>query len=279
MESLRKDSIVRELETGHELEFPSGREYSVPGLTDAAAQERASILHLVLDNRQLLFRVAVRALIISVIVALILPRKYESTISIIPPDSLGGGGNMLAALAAKASPGLAAMAGNFLGMSQNPAVFTTLLRSRTVQSRVVDRFDLQKEYKSRYEQDACRTLAGRTEVEEDRKSGVIFVTVADPSPQRARDLAQAYVEELNRLVSGVSTSSAHRERVFIEQRLSSVKIDLEDAEKQFSAFASKNTALDIKEQTESNGGLGGNLAGANDGCGVRTARPPANLQQ
>src|SRR5207237_9259435 len=63
-------------------------------------------------------------------------------------------------------------------------------------------------------------------------------------------MAQAYVEELNNLVSQVSTSSARRERLFIEQRLSAVKTDLEDAEKQFSAFASKNTALDIKEQTK-----------------------------
>jgi capsule polysaccharide export protein KpsE/RkpR len=51
-------------------------------------------------------------------------------------------------------------------------------------------------------------------------------------------------------VSQVSTSSARRERIFIEQRLTSVKSDLEDAEKQFSAFASKNSALDIKEQTK-----------------------------
>src|SRR5207253_531204 len=78
---------------------------------------------------------------------------------------------------------------------------------------------------------------------------VISLIVTDGSPQRARDLAQGYVEELDRLVSQVSTSSARRERMFIEQRLASVKADLEDAEKQFSAFASKNTALDIKEQT------------------------------
>jgi capsule polysaccharide export protein KpsE/RkpR len=62
-------------------------------------------------------------------------------------------------------------------------------------------------------------------------------------------MAQAYVDELNRLVSEVSTSSARRERIFIEQRLASVRQDLEDAEKQFSVFASKNATLDLKEQT------------------------------
>jgi len=90
--------------------------------------------------------------------------------------------------------------------------------------------------------------------------------VIDQSPQRARDIAQAYVEELNRLLSQVSTSSARRERIFIEQRLTAVKSDLEDAEKQFGAFASKNSTLDIKEQTkamvESAGVLQGQLIAA-----------------
>jgi capsule polysaccharide export protein KpsE/RkpR len=79
---------------------------------------------------------------------------------------------------------------------------------------------------------------------------VISIQVTDTSPQRARDVAEAYVEELDRLLSQVSTSSARRERIFIEQRLATVKADLEDAEREFSAFASKNTALDIKEQAK-----------------------------
>jgi uncharacterized protein involved in exopolysaccharide biosynthesis len=46
----------------------------------------------------------------------------------------------------------------------------------------------------------------------------------------------------------LSTSSAHRERVFLEERLAQVKQDLESAEKDFSQFASKSGAIDIKEQ-------------------------------
>jgi capsule polysaccharide export protein KpsE/RkpR len=56
------------------------------------------------------------------------------------------------------------------------------------------------------------------------------------------------VEELNRLVADLSTSSARRERVFLEERLQGVSRDLEDAEKNFSQFASKNSAIDVKEQ-------------------------------
>jgi len=61
-------------------------------------------------------------------------------------------------------------------------------------------------------------------------------------------MGQAYVEELNRLVAELSTSSARRERIFLEERLKGVNRDLETAEKEFSEFASKNAAIDVKEQ-------------------------------
>ena len=129
-------------------------------------------------------------------------------------------------------------------------MFVDLTHSRTVEDHLIDRFDLQKVYGARYKQDARKTLEKYTSVDEDRKSGVLSITVTDVSPQRARDLAQAYVEELDRLTSQVSTSAARRERIFIEQRLAAVKTDLQDAEQQFSAFASKKGTPDIKEQAK-----------------------------
>jgi uncharacterized protein involved in exopolysaccharide biosynthesis len=56
------------------------------------------------------------------------------------------------------------------------------------------------------------------------------------------------VAELDRLVAQVSTSSARRERIFLEERLKTVKADLDSAAKNFSEFASKNSAIDIPAQ-------------------------------
>jgi capsule polysaccharide export protein KpsE/RkpR len=95
---------------------------------------------------------------------------------------------------------------------------------------------------------ARKDLAGHTDISVDRKSQIISITVTDKSPQRAAAMAETYVEELNRLVADLSTSSARRERIFLEGRLQSVSQDLEAAEREFSQFASKNIAIDIKEQ-------------------------------
>jgi capsule polysaccharide export protein KpsE/RkpR len=249
VESLRQDTVIHEIDSATEIEFPSPptATESQPGKSAAGIQPA---LQLLWEERRWLFRVAAWTLAISTVVVLLIPNRYQSSVSIMPPDSAGGSGAMLAALASKASPELAAMAGSLLGTKGSGALYVDLFRSRSVQDRVVDRLDLQKVYRSRYKQDARKLLNNRTEVTEDRKSGVIALTVEDGSRQRAHDIAQTYVEELNHIVAQVSTSSARRERIFIEQRLTSVKSDLEDAEKQFSAFASKNSALDIKEQTK-----------------------------
>ncbi len=51
------------------------------------------------------------------------------------------------------------------------------------------------------------------------------------------------------MVTHANTSSARREREFIEKRLVSVHAELQDAEKALSQFSSTNVTLDIKEQT------------------------------
>src|SRR5208282_3269884 len=248
-ESLRQDTVIHEIDSVTEVEFrsPPGGAESTPS---PPVRDVLEALDLLWERRRWLFRVAAWSLAVSTVVAFLIPNQYEASVSIMPPESMTGGGNMLAALAVKASPELAAMAGSLLSTKSSGALFVDLYRSRSVQDRVVDRLNLQKVYWSRYKQDARKKLNKRTDVSEDRKSGVITLTVEDRNPQRAHDIAQAYVDELNNLVAQVSTSSARRERIFIEQRLAAVKIDLEDDEKRFSSFASKNTALDIQEQTK-----------------------------
>jgi uncharacterized protein involved in exopolysaccharide biosynthesis len=127
-------------------------------------------------------------------------------------------------------------------------LFTGVLRSRTVQDRIVDRFDLKKVYGKSLQVRAREKLAERTAISEDRKSGIITLTVSDRDPKRAAAIADAYVMELDTLMARLTTSSAHRERLFLEERLEAVKKELDAAEKDFSQFASSKGAIDITAQ-------------------------------
>jgi len=100
----------------------------------------------------------------------------------------------------------------------------------------------------RLQQDARAQLGLKTTVGLEAKSGIVALSVTDGDPQRAAAMAGAYVQELEIIMAELNNSSAHRERVFLQDRLEIVKVEMETAEKDFSEFASKNGAMDITEQ-------------------------------
>jgi capsule polysaccharide export protein KpsE/RkpR len=218
------------------------------------------------NHRRTLLRVAGVVFVLSVVLVLLLPKEYDSSARIMPPESGGNSAAMLAALLGKGSSvgsasGLAGLAGSLLGAKNNGALFIALLHSGTVSGHLIDRFNLQHVYHKRYRETTAKRLAHLTKITEDTKSGVITITVTDQKRERARDLAQAYLDELNSLVSKVNTSSAHREREFIEQRLGTVQAELQRAQIELSNYSSNNTTIDIKEQTRATVDAGAKLEG------------------
>jgi capsule polysaccharide export protein KpsE/RkpR len=239
-------SVAPPIEIPREVE-PVQDSFELGGLSPGSADYEW--LQLLWERRRLIKRVALWSLILSTLIAFVIPNRYESTTRLMPPDSPSGSAMaMIAALAGKGGAGLSSMASEFLGMKTTGALFIDVLRGRTVQDRLIDKFDLRKVYNVRYWEDARRILDRRTSLNEDRKSGVVTITVTDRDPHRAKELAQSYVDELDRLVAEVSTSSARRERIFIEQRLQTVKKDLDNASVRFSQYASQNTTIDINTQ-------------------------------
>jgi len=190
-------------------------------------------------------------LILSIILAFRIC-KFPATAQLMPPDTSAGGLGPLTLPSIIKSPGLAGLAGlagDMLGAKSTGALFIKVLQSRTVEDNLIERFDLRKHYNKRYFEDARTKLQSNTNIVEDKKSGVISITVRDRNPQFAAVLASAYVDELDHLMAQVATSAARRERIFIEQRLGDEKKVLNDAEQKFSRFSSSSMALNIPEQT------------------------------
>lgn len=182
--------------------------------------------------------------------ALLIPSRYEATTQLMPPDGQSSSGMaMLSAVEGRAG-GLGGVVGDLLEVKNSGALFVGILGSRTVQDRLIGQFDLRHAYHAGKMEDARAGLAAHTRIAEDRKSGIIAVTVIDHDPRLAAAMAQSYIDGLDRLVEQVSTSSARRERIFLEERLRAVKQDLDSAAQKFSIFASKNTAIDIPAQSK-----------------------------
>jgi uncharacterized protein involved in exopolysaccharide biosynthesis len=216
---------------------------------DLASRKRRVVarLSLLWHQRRLLFRCAAVSLIVSSLVVMLIPVRYTSTTRLMPPDQSGQGiASMLSALGKTGD--LGAVGEQLLGLKTSGDLFIGVIHSRTVQDDLIDKFGLRKVYGVRRYQDARKVLESATDVSSERKSGIITIKVSDGNRDRAAAMAREYVAALNNVVINLNTGSAHKERVFLEDRLSQVQKDMEAAEKDFSQFASQNTALDVKEQ-------------------------------
>jgi capsule polysaccharide export protein KpsE/RkpR len=215
------------------------------GATQALTRTVAS-LRLLWESRRFLGGIAGAGLLLSTLIAFLIPNRYESYARLMPPDNPPGLTQAVLALAG-GTAGLGTIASQLLAQRNTSELLAGVLSSRTMADTLIQKFDLRRVYRERRIEDTRKELAAHTGIVVDRKDQIITIAVNDKSPQRAAAMVQTYVEELNRTVAEVSTSSARRERVFLEGRLQAVKQDLEAAEKEFSQFLSKNTALDIKE--------------------------------
>jgi uncharacterized protein involved in exopolysaccharide biosynthesis len=204
------------------------------------------VLRLVWAQRRLLVRITAVGVLVSLVYAFTRPFSFTSTTTVMPPDSFSSNAVNLAAVAGPA----AGLGSTLLGIKTPSAMFVGILESRTIQEHLVSRFDLVNVFKVRRSEDACTRLVANTSIAEDAKSGIITVSVRAGSALLASRLAAGYVEELDRTVSHASSSSARRERIFLEERLQQIKADLDASGETLSQFSSKNETFDLTTQAK-----------------------------
>jgi len=206
------------------------------------------IFHWLRDTWKRLFIATAIGFVVFAVIAFLIPVRYEAVARLMPPDQVNSSGALMSALMASGGGFLADLGSSALGMHTSGATIVGVLNSRTVQDDIINQFDLKQVYGSKRMEDARKALQRNSSIAEDRKSGIITIAVQDHSAQRATELAQAYVKDLNSRIASLTTSAAHRERVFLEERLAKVKEQLDEATLRLSQFSSKNKTLDPQIQ-------------------------------
>lgn len=219
-------------------------EYSVA----EARKKQVAHLRVIWDARRFLWGAVLTGLVLSTAAAFLIPEQYTAVARLLPPASKSSSSIGAIAALSGGSGGLASAAQSALGVGSSSDFFVGILQSNTVSDDVIQKFDLQRVYHDRYLEDARQELAHHTGLTDDTKTGIVTIKVVDRNAQRATAMVQEYIKELNWVVTNETTSSAHRERVFLGQRLNEVRQELETAENNFSQFASKKTAINVPEQ-------------------------------
>jgi uncharacterized protein involved in exopolysaccharide biosynthesis len=175
------------------------------------------------------------------IVAFLLPVRYTATVVIIPPQQNNSLSSVFSSQMESLAP-IAALAGGGLAMKNPNDMYVAMLKSNVVEDAIVRKFNLMQQYHRRYLSDARKSLERRTLLEGGLKDGMIHISFEDENPQRAAQIATAYVDQLRGLSQHLAISDASQRRQLFEQQLDQTKNDLTNAELAMEA-AQKHTGL------------------------------------
>ncbi len=191
------------------------------------AEDEISLLDLLIvlaKHKKMILGMTIAAAIISMAYALNLPNIYTGTTKVLPPQqSQSSASALLSQLG-----GLAGAAGGSLGIKNPNDLYVAMLRSRNVMEKIAKRFDLQKIYETKTTTDTLNALQGASSISAG-KEGVITVEVDDKNPELASALANAYIEELNKLVQTFALTEAAQRRQFFETQMKHARDKLTDA--------------------------------------------------
>jgi uncharacterized protein involved in exopolysaccharide biosynthesis len=204
-------------------------------------------LIVMLKRKKLIAAITLSCMVITAITGIVMPKTYRAETRILPPQQ--GSTGMAAQLMSQVGGGLTGLSG-MLGANSQTDLYVGMLQSRTVLDAIIKRFDLKKIDKSKTSEDARKRLTKRINVLADAKSNVILISVEDKIPQRASDIANAFVEELRTMTKGLAVTEAAQRRLFFEEQLKEAKESLIKAEEAVKGFQEKTGAVYVEEQAK-----------------------------
>jgi uncharacterized protein involved in exopolysaccharide biosynthesis len=115
------------------------------------------------------------------------------------------------------------------GLKNPNDVYIGMLKSRTVADALINRFSLLKSYKLESLEKTRLRLEESSTISAG-KEGLITIMVDDEDPKRSAQMANAYVEELEKLTRTLAVTQASQRRLFYERQLEMAQAKLADIE-------------------------------------------------
>ncbi len=151
---------------------------------------------------------AAAGILIALCAAFFQPNQYTAKTVLMPPQQAqSSAASALASLGA-----LTGMAGASAGIKSQDELYIALLKSERLQNSLIQKFDLTKRYETKFQSDTRISLNANVKIAADKKSGLITLEVTDLEPEFAAKVANAYVDELGKVLGGLAVSEAQQRR-------------------------------------------------------------------
>ena len=236
---------------------PPNSEYASDPFLQIDAERRAraeqtfwAMLGTLWRRRWLIVGVTAVAAVLSIIISLMLSNWFMAQTRLLLPARSGSGllsGAILGNLPSSASSILGGITGDYQR-------YLSILDSRTVKENVVREFDLATVYdlgdSETPLQAAMEMLESNIDFVVDEEYNHLAVQVYDQNPQRAADMANFFVAELNRLNAELASQSAGAFRRYVEERYQDTEAELDSVLNALRDLQARYGVVDLKTQGE-----------------------------
>ena len=202
------------------------------------------LLLVIAKHNRFIIRLTGSAALLAVVIALLMDNVYTAKTVILPPQQ----GASSASMVLGQLGGLAGLAGA-AGIKNPNDLHIGMLKSRSVADSLIARFKLQQKFEAKTMDDTRKLLAGGTNITAG-KDGLINIEYSDKDPKFAAAVANAYVDELDRLNSTLAVTEASQKRLFFEKQLKSTRDNLSLAEMGLKQSQEKSGLIQPEKQGE-----------------------------
>ena len=186
----------------------------------------------------------------AVVISLLMPNWYAATVRVLPPEA-SAGNPLASALLRGTGSAASALLG---GVSSDYARYLAILSSRRVMKSVVEEFDLinaygldDSEYPLEY---TIAELEENVSFPVDEEYEFLAVVVLDKDRERAADMANFMVRQLNTINSELASLNAASYRRFVENRYNEAQVALDSVLDASQAFQAQYGVIDLDVQSQ-----------------------------
>ena len=201
------------------------------------------LLLVLAKHNRFIIKFTVLAAVLSVVYVLMQANSYTAKTVILPPQQGASAASMMMAQLG----GLGGLVGGAAGMKSPSDLYIGLLKSHTLADSLIARFKLQARFEAKT-MEATRDALARATVIAVGKDGFITLEYTDKDPQFSATVANAYVDELDRLNGTVAITEAARKRLFFENQLKGSRANLDAAETALKQTQEKTGLIQLEKQ-------------------------------
>lgn len=208
------------------------------------------LLLTLLKNKVTIIFIVISLTLIALIISLIWPHTYKSSSEIVQVQDSG----------APATGGLLQSLTSFSisGSKVGGETMLVVLNSQTLREKIINEFDLFEVYDAEILEAVLKTLDGNLSVEEVREGGFGFnpvvsikISVTDGDPERARDMNQFILGELDSTLRGLNRAATLETLEVLEERFAQNQEELREAEINLNQYQNKYGIINVPSQIQS----------------------------